>query len=147
VRFFIKRGLVMWNRNLRQRGVEERQSIYGKKATGVYKETHMFVAPLLGQLKKSTVPKEIVEGLVSIVTHCVLHAWTKMNEAYLKLSIGEAAWPMGVARVGIHARAGRERISTGQTGHVLNSEGQRKYIQSVKRITSKYREWVETENV
>lgn len=35
---------------------------------------------------------------------------------------------------GIHERSGRERIFESKTGHVLNDETQRKWIQSIKRL-------------
>ena len=50
------------------------------------------------------------------------------------LAIGNAAWPMGVTMVGIHERAGRERIFSQNTAHVLNDEQSRKYVQAIKRI-------------
>ena len=53
---------------------------------------------------------------------------------YLDLSIGRAAWPIGATQVGIHSRAGRDRISSSKVAHVMQDEGARKYITSVKRI-------------
>lgn len=51
------------------------------------------------------------------------------NDAYLEMAIGNAPWPIGVTMVGIHARTGREKISSRYVAHVLNDETQRKYIQ------------------
>lgn len=51
------------------------------------------------------------------------------NDAYLEMAIGNAPWPIGVTMVGIHARTGREKISSRHIAHVLNDETQRKYIQ------------------
>lgn len=45
------------------------------------------------------------------------------------MAIGNAPWPIGVTMVGIHARTGREKISSRYVAHVLNDETQRKYIQ------------------
>ena len=45
------------------------------------------------------------------------------------MAIGNAAWPIGVTMVGIHARTGREKIFARNVAHVLNDETQRKYIQ------------------
>lgn len=56
------------------------------------------------------------------------------NDAYLRLSIGNAPWPIGVTMVGIHERSARERIHSNQVAHVLNDETQRKWIQSIKRL-------------
>jgi pre-mRNA-splicing factor 18 len=57
--------------------------------------------------------------------HYVLQA----NDAYLEMAIGNAPWPIGVTMVGIHARTGREKISSRNVAHVLNDETQRKYMQ------------------
>lgn len=59
--------------------------------------------------------------------------YIKANDAYLRLSIGNAPWPIGVTMVGIHERSGREKIFSNNVAHVLNDEVSRKYIQSLKR--------------
>jgi pre-mRNA-splicing factor 18 len=52
----------------------------------------------------------------------------------LRTAIGNAAWPIGLTMVGIHERAGREKISSSKVAHVMNNELQRKYLTSVKRL-------------
>ena len=52
----------------------------------------------------------------------------------MDVAIGRAAWPIGVTMVGIHARSGREKIETGKVAHAMNSELQRKYLTSIKRL-------------
>jgi len=71
-----------------------------------------------------------------MVTNCINREYTKAVQAYLTLSIGHAPWPMGVTMVGIHERAGREKIFSQHVAHVLNDETQRKYIQAMKRLMS-----------
>ena len=56
----------------------------------------------------------MIINLDKIVTHCRNRNYTKANEAYMVLAIGNAAWPMGVTMVGIHERAGREKIFSQQ---------------------------------
>lgn len=51
--------------------------------------------------------------------------YVKANDAYLRLSIGNAPWPMGVTMVGIHERSAREKIFSNQvrtTALQLHSE-------------------------
>ena len=62
------------------------------------------------------------------------------GDKYLDTAIGRAAWPIGVTMVGIHARAGREKISDNKVAHVMNSEVQRKYLTSVKRLITWYQD-------
>ncbi|KAH3892739.1 hypothetical protein DPMN_016867 [Dreissena polymorpha] len=45
------------------------------------------------------------------------------------MAIVNVPWPIGVTMVGIHARTGREKISSRYVAHVLNDETQRTYIQ------------------
>ena len=59
--------------------------------------------------------------------------YLRANDAYLRLSIGNAPWPIGVTMVGIHERSAREKIFSNSVAHVLNDEVSRKYIQSLKR--------------
>jgi pre-mRNA-splicing factor 18 len=53
---------------------------------------------------------------------------------YIQVSIGNAAWPIGLTSVGIHDRCAREKISSNKVAHVMNDEAQRKYLTSVKRL-------------
>ena len=72
--------------------------------------------------------------LLNIVSNCQKGEFVKANDAYMDVAIGRAAWPIGVTMVGIHARSGRARIESSNVAHVMNSELQRKYLTSVKRL-------------
>ena len=71
----------------------------------------------------------LLENFVEIVQHVMDRHYIKANDSYLEMAIGNAPWPIGVTMVGIHARTGREKISSRYVAHVLNDETQRKYIQ------------------
>lgn len=71
--------------------------------------------------------------MAEIVHYMQIRSYQKANDAYLRLSIGNAAWPIGVTHVGIHERSAREGIAEGVIAHVLNDEVSRKWIQAVKR--------------
>ena len=58
------------------------------------------------------------------------------NDRYIDLSIGNAAWPMGLTMVGIHQRSGISSISHAQIAYILNDEIAKKYFQSISRILS-----------
>lgn len=58
------------------------------------------------------------------------------GDAYIRLAIGNAAWPIGVSAVGLHERAAREKVGEGEQAHVMNDESQRKYITTIKRLVS-----------
>merc|ERR1711934_1189764 len=65
-------------------------------------------------------------------------------EAYLELSIGKAAWPVGIGcggsmlmedAIGLHDRFNR-MDSVKDVAHALNDEVARKYVQAMKRLMS-----------
>lgn len=57
-------------------------------------------------------------------------------DAYIRMAIGNAAWPIGVSAVGLHERAARQKVAEGIQAHVMNDEAQRKYITTLKRLVS-----------
>ena len=100
-----------------------------------------------------SMPDDMLPRVAEIVHHMQKRQYQRANDAYLRLSIGNAPWPIGVTMVGwvsftislldplktrprIHERSAREKISTDQVAHVLNDEVSRKYIQSLKRSTT-----------
>lgn len=84
-------------------------------------------------MRTRTLEPDVLRLLSEIVHHMQSRQYQKANDAYLRLSIGNAAWPIGVTAVGIHERSAREKITEDNVAHVLNDEVSRKYIQSVKR--------------
>ena len=69
-----------------------------------------------------------------MVKYCEDGNFRAAHDDYLRTAIGNAAWPIGLTMVGIHERAGREKISSSKVAHVMNNELQRKYLTSVKRL-------------
>lgn len=61
------------------------------------------------------------------------------------MAIGNAPWPVGVTRSGIHQRPGSAKAYVSNVAHVLNDETQRKYIHSVKRIITKCQDYYATD--
>lgn len=81
----------------------------------------------------SPIPDDIVTALVEIVHAAQQRRYVDANDGYLRLSIGKAAWPIGVTMVGIHERSAREKLHAGERGHVMGDEVTRKYLQAIKR--------------
>ena len=54
---------------------------------------------------------DLIELLAEIMRHLNNREYQMANDAYMRMSIGRAAWPMGVTQVGIHSRGGREKIA------------------------------------
>lgn len=131
-----QRLLLLWEKSLNDRPEEERRSVQGRKAAATHKQTRLYIRPLLKLLKRRDTPADILRDITKIVDLALQREYVQANDWYLRMSIGNAPWPMGVTMVGIHERKGREKIFSQSIAHVLNDETQRKYIQSIKRLLS-----------
>ena len=90
--------------------------------------------PMFKLCKSRRMDEGILTKLNRIVSFCLQEEFVKAHDTYIDISIGRAAWPIGVTMVGIHARTGRAKIESSNVAHVMNSELQRKYLTSVKRL-------------
>eukprot|EP00035_Acanthoeca_spectabilis_P019245 m.418172 g.418172 ORF g.418172 m.418172 type:complete len:370 (+) comp16834_c0_seq78:417-1526(+) len=134
LRQFIKCLLQMWADDLDGRTPDEKRSGEGTRASTIYRQTQQYIAPLLKHFKAKDTPRELIPLLVEIAKFMQEREYQKANDAYIRMSIGNAPWPTGVTNVGIHSRPGREKIFAQNIAHILNDENSRKYIQSLKRL-------------
>lgn len=133
---FFKNMLQSWERDLANRPDHIKRTAQGKIATKTMKQCKDYIRPLFKLCKQRQVPSDILPNLVEIVRFCKQGEFVMANDAYIKLAIGNAAWPIGVTMVGIHERTGREKINSNKQAHVMNNEAARKYLTSVKRLIS-----------
>ncbi|RUS84977.1 hypothetical protein EGW08_007288 [Elysia chlorotica] len=131
---FFKYVLKKWGEQLNERTPDEKRNIRGKMASATHSQTVSYLKPLFRKLKRKDVDHGLLESIVEIVQFMMDRNYIRANDSYLEMAIGNAPWPIGVTMVGIHARTGREKISSRYVAHVLNDETQRKYIQAVKRL-------------
>mmetsp|Transcript_11156 Transcript_11156/g.22628 ORF Transcript_11156/g.22628 Transcript_11156/m.22628 type:complete len:261 (-) Transcript_11156:35-817(-) len=131
---FFKSTLKAWEAALEARSDEVRRTAAGKSETISQKQCKDYVKPLFKSLKDRSIEPGMLLSLHTIVNHCKAGEFVKANDTYIDIAIGRAAWPIGVTMVGIHARAGREKIDEHKVAHVMNSELQRKWLTSVKRL-------------
>lgn len=135
---YIKYLLIEWEKYLEE--IEEPQ--VRSKEAHIYQQAAENIKPLFKMLKKKDLDSDIEESLAYIFRFTQSQEYVKANDAYLRMSIGNAAWPIGVSAVGIHERQSRDKITQSKVAHVLNDEFQRKWIQSVKRlITFAQKRW------
>nr|WJH19559.1 Pre-mRNA-processing factor 18 (PRPF18) [Euglena gracilis] len=129
-----RKCLQAWEIELQRRPPAEKMSAKGRHAYGFFSQTQSFLQPLFEALATRSLAPAILTPLVTICEYTEKREYVRANEWYMKLAIGNAAWPMGVTSVGIHERAATEAIFCGKVAHILNNETQRKYIQGVKRL-------------
>ncbi|KAH7308181.1 pre-mRNA splicing factor [Stachybotrys elegans] len=112
---------------------EKRDTTAGKMAYNAMVQTRENMKPLFRKMEKGDIEDSLLEPIVEIVKALQERRYVDANDGYLRLSIGKAAWPIGVTMVGIHERSAREKLHDGEKGHVMGDEVTRKYLQSIKR--------------
>ncbi|KAF8622582.1 hypothetical protein AX15_006926 [Amanita polypyramis BW_CC] len=132
--YALKRTLKDWEETLDERPEYVKRSTQGKLAAATQVQSAQYLKPLFKTLKSRSLPEDMLARITEIVHYMQKREYQRANDAYLRLSIGNAPWPIGVTMVGIHERSAREKISADQVAHVLNDEVSRKYIQSLKRL-------------
>ncbi|EAU34164.1 predicted protein [Aspergillus terreus NIH2624] len=126
-----------WEAALARRDVSVKQSLQGRQAYNAMVQSRENLKPLFRKFEKVDVDDGVLEHIVEIVHKAQLRRYVDANDAYLRLSIGKAAWPIGVTMVGIHERSAREKLhQSDQQAHILSDEITRKYLQSIKRCLS-----------
>ncbi|KAI0648859.1 pre-mRNA splicing factor [Trametes meyenii] len=132
--YALKRALKEWEQWMDERPEHVKRTTQGKLAAATQRQSAEYLKPLFKLLRARNLPPDMLARIAEIVHHMQKRQYQKANDSYLRLSIGNAPWPIGVTMVGIHERSAREKISADQVAHVLNDEVSRKYIQSLKRI-------------
>ncbi|PWY89907.1 pre-mRNA splicing factor [Aspergillus heteromorphus CBS 117.55] len=126
-----------WELALAKRDLSVKQSMQGRQAYNAMVQSKENMTPLFRKLEKEDIDDGVVDHVVEIVSKAQQRRYVDANDAYLRLSIGKAAWPIGVTMVGIHERSAREKLhQSDQQAHILSDESTRKYLQSIKRCLS-----------
>jgi pre-mRNA-splicing factor 18 len=127
-----------WDVTLALRDADVRESYQGKQAYAAMVQARENMRPLFKKMEKFDLSDSILEPVVEIVHAAQERRYVDANDGYLRLSIGKAAWPIGVTMVGIHERSAREKLheSDKNAAHILSDESTRKYLQSIKRCLS-----------
>jgi pre-mRNA-splicing factor 18 len=101
-----------------------------------YQQCSQNVKPLITLLQERKLNQVILDKLFTVMVFAENKDLLNANDRYIDLSIGNAAWPMGLTMVGIHQRTGKSSISPAQVAYILNDETTKKYLQSIRRILS-----------
>ncbi|KAK4985641.1 hypothetical protein LTR50_005841 [Elasticomyces elasticus] len=127
-----------WQTALAKRDESVKNSYQGKAAYNAMVQARENMRPLFKKLEKGELEDGILEPVVEIVKAAQERRYVDANDGYLRLSIGKAAWPIGVTMVGIHERSAREKLheSDKNAAHIMSDELTRKYLQSIKRCLS-----------
>ncbi|OAA68132.1 mRNA splicing factor [Niveomyces insectorum RCEF 264] len=111
----------------------EAETEASRGARSIMEQSRAAIRPLFRRLEEGDIEDKILAAIVEIVHAAQERRYVDANDAYLRLSIGKAAWPIGVIMVGIHERSAREKLHGGDKGGVMTDDVTRKYVQSIKR--------------
>ncbi|KAA6412136.1 MAG: potassium channel regulatory factor [Lasallia pustulata] len=130
--------LAEWAAALGQRPQSVRESFQGRAAEEAMRQSRENMRPLFRRFERGEVEEGILGPVVGIVRAAQERRYVDANDGYLTLSIGKAAWPIGVTMVGIHERSAREKLHESDKGqaHIMSDEVTRKFLQSIKRCLS-----------
>jgi pre-mRNA-splicing factor 18 len=129
--------LTEWESTMARRPLEVKDSYSGKLALNAMVQARDNLRPFFRKMEKSDIEDTVLEGVLEIVHAAQERKYVDANNGYLRLSIGKAAWPIGVTMVGIHERSAREKLhESDNTAHIMSDETTRKYLQSIKRCLS-----------
>ncbi|CAI4062598.1 hypothetical protein N7582_002174 [Saccharomyces uvarum] len=108
----------------------------------LFLDTKKALFPLLLQLRRGQLPTDLLISLATVLYHLQQPGQTNLAiQSYMKLSIGNVAWPIGVTSVGIHARSAHSKIQGGQSAaNIMTDERTRLWITSIKRLIT-FEDW------
>ncbi|KAI9760347.1 MAG: hypothetical protein M4579_001751 [Chaenotheca gracillima] len=122
-----------WQEALEKRPPSVRDTFQGKAAYNAMVQSKESMKPLFRKFESGEL--DVLESVVEIVKAAQEKRYVDANDGYLRLSIGKAAWPIGVTMVGIHERSAREKLHESEA-HIMSDEVTRKFLQSIKRCLS-----------
>jgi pre-mRNA-splicing factor 18 len=130
--------LAEWAAALAARPAAVAETFQGKQAYSAMTQSRENMRALFRRFEKGSLEDGILEPVVEIVRAAQERRYVDANDGYLTLSIGKAAWPIGVTMVGIHERSAREKLHESDKGaaHIMSDEVTRKFLQSIKRCLS-----------
>ena len=127
-----------WAIALEKRPASVKESFQGRQAHSAMEQSRSNLRPLFKKFEVGEIEESILEPVVEIVASAQKRRYVDANDGYLRLSIGKAAWPIGVTMVGIHERSAREKLHESDKGaaHIMSDEVTRKFLQGIKRCLS-----------
>lgn len=97
--------LIEWISALDARDPAVKASSQGRAAAAAMEQSRENLRPLFKKFENGDIEEGILEPVIEIVRAAQKRRYVDANDAYLTLSIGKAAWPIGVTMVGIHERS------------------------------------------
>jgi hypothetical protein len=142
-RFMYKffRGLLHeWEAEVAARTPEEAATLKARDDAALLKQSKQYMRPFFAKARAGRLPADIVKHSAQMAALCLDRKYRQAGDVYVTMAIGNAAWPLGVTRVGLHERAAREKVQEGKAGtqsaHILADEEARKSLTTLKRLVT-----------
>lgn len=109
-----------------------------KSKNAIFQETQLSLSSLMALLRQQGLQQEVLVMLSKVMYHLQRLEHHQAYDVYLKLCIGNACWPVGVASIGIHARASQNKTiasarDSKQVAHIVNDDT-REWLVCIKRL-------------
>ncbi|KAH3684062.1 hypothetical protein WICPIJ_004964 [Wickerhamomyces pijperi] len=130
----IKTILKVWEHSIESSAAELSTLASKQDRLSLLTDTKISLFRLCVQLRKSTVSTSIQISLLTIFLHIQRFEFREATQSYMKLSIGNVAWPIGVVNVSIHSRSNQSRLHGKDEANIMISEETRRWITAIKRL-------------
>jgi len=142
IRSWVRKSLKAWEKELAERGDDEKSKAATKVEMAQHRQARRDVRPLQKRLRVYRLDDFMLEKVGNIVELAAAREYRQASEAYLDLSIGRAAWPVGIGcggsmlmedAIGLHDKFNRNN-QVKDIAFALNDDVARKYVQALKRL-------------
>jgi len=137
VLYSFSRVILLWKLTVFRLPYRDLVSPSTRQQLGLIRNTDRDIAPLLRQLRNRKLNEVFLRHFVNIWTLAEQQQYSRAEEAYFELSIGNSPWIIGVVASSMHARRALERIEIGNVKHILNNDLVRSYLHAAKRLLRK----------
>jgi len=144
IRGWARKALKAWEKELADLPEDEKKTAKCKLQVAQHRQVRRDVRPLQKRLRLYTMEAWLLSKLHIIVKSAAEREYRNAAEAYLDLSIGKAAWPVGIGcggsmlmedAIGLHDRFNRN-AQVKDISFALNDDVTRKFVQALKRLMS-----------
>jgi len=144
IRAWARKALKAWEKELADRPEEEKKKASVKVEIAQHRQVRRDVRPLQKRLRLYVMEEVLLDKIHVIVKFAADREYRNASEAYLDLSIGKAAWPVGLGcggsmlmedAIGLHDRFNR-MAQVKDIAYHLNDDVTRKFVQALKRLMS-----------
>lgn len=94
-------------------------------------ETKRDMVPLLYKLRTGTIHKDLLTSLATTLYYLQINDMFHANDSYMKMSLGNVVWPIGIVGVGIR------ETTTIKHANVMIDDTTRRWITAVKRLITR----------